>query len=160
MIKVFSKVWLVALILCSFAAQNSFGADARSKKKFGVYVDYNQPSTLIGNLGFNLGNIARLHAGYGQNNIIGKSSVINLGVAEGGLTFFVPQWDITPAAGVSYMYVTGKVAGFSASGGAPIVYAGLDVSVEAGLNAGARIILAPTLPGSSASQSVYFGWYF
>jgi hypothetical protein len=121
------------------------------------------PSFFGVNLGYNLGDIARIHAGYGSL----ATGLVNGTAYGGGVKFFVPGWGFSPFVGAQYsVFNVDSVLGVTLPGG---VNSGAGVfSVGAGLDwqtsFGFHLSAGGYMPmGTSSGQlipGVNLGWFF
>jgi hypothetical protein len=150
------------LLTISQEAQASF----RLVDRFGVYGSFvgdPVPSILGVNLAYNLGDIARVHAGVGSL-ATGISNGMSYG---GGAKFFVPGWSFTPFAGAQYTILrVDSFLGLSVPGGANSsagvlsVGGGVDWQTGFGLNLSAGAYLPVTTTGAQVVPQISLGWFF
>ncbi|MGE0617110.1 MAG: hypothetical protein AB7P04_15885, partial [Bacteriovoracia bacterium] len=126
----------------------SLGGSARNSKRFGIYASLlGEPfPALYGfNLGYNVIDVFRFHAGYGMASTTSGNASISLKTIGFGVKAMVPGWNFTPVVGFGYsiatLTLTGNtsgldIGGFSASGNTMSVSFGIDWQTEYGLNFG------------------------
>ena len=108
--KIFSIIFL-GFFIYQTAAPAADGN--RNKNPFGIFAQALSGPFYMGGLGWNLGDLARLHGAYGK-----KSEEVTVGTTTAstdvssiilGIKFFVPSWNFSPFAGVDYVRGDGTV---------------------------------------------------
>jgi len=141
-------------------------ASSRLVHRFGAYGSFvgdPVPSILGVNLGYNLGDIARIHAGVGSL----AAGVINGMSYGGGAKFFVPGWNFSPFAGAQYTFLQldsvlgiSLPGGVNSSAGVLSVGGGVDWQTGFGLNLSAGAYLPVATTGAQLVPQVSLGWFF
>ena len=162
------KALLLGLVLALLgsAAPQLAAASNRQIHKLGVYgTVLGEPvSSFVGiNVGYNLGDIARVHGGYGSL----ATGLVNGSSYGGGVKFFLPGWGFSPYIGAQYSFFSvdsvlciSLPGGISSGTGVLSAGAGIDWQTGFGLylTVGANMALA----SSSTSAIPFFGlgWFF
>ncbi|MCC6278344.1 MAG: hypothetical protein IT289_10570 [Oligoflexia bacterium] len=144
----------------------------RQKNKIGAYLSLlgDPAPTLAGlNAAYNVTDYLRLHAGYGEvkvttsvsmnGNTLGSSEASMTTLGLGALTT-VPNWSLTPVAGVSYSRVfTSGDGEFNVNQNNVYGTVGLDWQSEGGFNVGLGYNMAFTAKGFSNGY-INLGYFF
>lgn len=128
---------LLVLACILFLPLTSFAGN-RADHTFGIYlgIDNPFPTVVGGNVGFHLGDWARISGGYGTISSTLGASKLEANTYGGQFNLFVPSWTFTPTFGVGYSKVdvtlTGSsvvgldVGGFTGSASHAFITVGLD----------------------------------
>lgn len=146
------RLGVVFVFCCVMASIASASGSARTAKKFGVSGEYitNTPGAAMLNLNYNAVDFLRVHGGYGQ------FLSIPVNVIEVGAKAFVPDWDISPTVGLSYLSI--KFGSITVT--APVANFGADYTTKFGLNIGGRYGYILNGVAKEGVTSGYLGFYF
>lgn len=166
---------LLVVVAMGMGMNEASAASGRGENKFGLFlgIDTPAPSLLAFNLGYHLGEAARISAGYGS---ISATTVSTTGTAElkattigGALNFYIPEWSFSPTVGLGFASVsvtatgtavsTAEVGGFSASASHMYITTGFDWNTHFGfyMGFGAHISMKS---GVGALPYLNLGWFF
>ncbi|MEN9723653.1 MAG: hypothetical protein RJB38_1639 [Pseudomonadota bacterium] len=171
MIHVFKRLKRAALIgatmiLTTVVTSTNAAASNRVAKRFGLGLGLlgdPAPSVLGYQVSYNLSSFLRAIAGYGSISGTTTSGTVTLTTIGGGARFFVPGWNFSPVAGLSYAQVSltgsGSLSGFGASGSHIYATAGFDWQAANGFNLGFGANIS-TKDSVGALPYLNFGWYF
>ncbi len=142
----------------------------RMMRKAGVYLGIlGDPfPTLVGvNLGYNAFDFMRITGGLGRVSATLGASEASATTLGAGTRFFVPGWNLSPVAGLSFAYVSVSQTGGAAvsvsnfGSSAAHIYAtlGFDWQAASGFNVGAGYNLS-FKGGVGGLPYLNLGWYF
>ena len=143
-----SPFFCVFVLLALFSMMMAGQSEARIRhvKRIGIYGGGNSYSTYGLNLGYNLVDEVRVHAGVDFNTF---SKLSYTGLDFGGLYFFDGK-NFSPAVGLNFMGTTGY---------AMYALGGMDWADDSGLNVGLQASI-PFSTSISLGFIWYLGWYF
>jgi len=164
---------VVALLVVStgIMVQDASAQSNRMQKRIGVHLGLlGDPfPTLLGfNANYNVMDWVRVTAGYGSITATVTGGELSATTFGFGGRFFVPDWNFSPVAGISWATVSvtvtgtsvlGDVGGFSGSGSHLYATFGFDWQTGMGFSLGAGYNLS-LKSGVGGLPYVNLGWYF